>query len=144
GMIALIEKLLAGQHAYLSDDRCVYYAIRSFPDYGKLSHRRLDQATVSRIKSDDYDKAEMADFALWKAWDEADGDVKWDSPWGPGRPGWHIECSAMSMKYLGEQIDVHCGGVDNIFPHHQNEIAQSEPCTGKPFVKYWLHSAHLQ
>jgi cysteinyl-tRNA synthetase len=97
-----------------------------------------------RVKHDEYEKETVADFALWKAWDEADGEVKWDSPWGPGRPGWHLECSAMSIKYLGEQIDVHCGGVDNIFPHHQNEIAQSEPCTGKQFVKYWLHSAHLQ
>ena len=143
GMIALIEKLIATNHAYVSDDRCVYYSIKSFPEYGKLSHRRLDQETVSRIKSDDYDKAEMADFALWKAWDEADGDVKWDSPWGPGRPGWHIECSVMSMQHLGETFDIHCGGEDLIFPHHEDEIAQSEAATGKPFVRYWLHNSHL-
>jgi cysteinyl-tRNA synthetase len=142
-MIALIEKLVAKRHAYIGEDRCVYYSIKSFPDYGKLSHRRMDQATVSRIKSDDYDKEEMVDFALWKAWDEADGDVKWDSPWGPGRPGWHIECSVMSMKHLGQTFDIHCGGEDLIFPHHEDEIAQSEAATGKPFVRYWLHNAHL-
>ncbi len=143
GMIALIEKLIAKNHAYIGDDRCVYYSIKSFPEYGKLSHRRLDAETVSRIKSDDYDKEEMADFALWKAWDEADGDVKWDSPWGPGRPGWHIECSVMAMQHLGETFDIHCGGEDLIFPHHEDEIAQSEAATGKPFVRYWLHNAHL-
>ena len=85
----------------------------------------------------------MGDFALWKAWDEADGPVRWDSPWGPGRPGWHIECSAMATEFLGEQLDIHCGGVDNIFPHHEAEIAQTEGCTGKQFVRYWLHCAHL-
>jgi cysteinyl-tRNA synthetase len=142
-MIRLIETLLAKGHAYLGDDRCVYYSIKSFPDYGKLSHRRPDAETVSRIKSDDYDKQEMADFALWKAWDEADGEVKWDSPWGPGRPGWHIECSVMAMQHLGETLDIHCGGEDLIFPHHEDEIAQSEAATGKPFARYWLHNAHL-
>jgi cysteinyl-tRNA synthetase len=143
GMVRLIEKLQAKQHAYIGEDKCVYYSIKSFPDYGKLSHRRCGEQTVSRIKSDDYDKAEMADFALWKAWDEADGDVKWDSPWGPGRPGWHIECSVMSMQHLGETFDIHCGGEDLVFPHHEDEIAQSEAATGKPFVRYWLHNAHL-
>jgi len=145
GMVAMIEKLIAGNHAYVSDDKCVYYSIKSFPEYGKLSHRQVgDQsATVARIKNDDYDKEEMADFALWKAWDEKDGDVKWDSPWGPGRPGWHIECSVMSMQHLGETFDIHCGGEDLIFPHHEDEIAQSEAVTGKPFVRYWLHNAHL-
>jgi len=144
-MIELIEKLIAKNHAYLGDDKCVYYSIKSFPEYGKLSQRRVgDQSTaVARIKSDDYDKEEMADFALWKAWDEADGDVKWDSPWGPGRPGWHIECSVMSMKHLGETFDIHCGGEDLVFPHHEDEIAQSEAATGKPFVRYWLHNRHL-
>ncbi len=144
-MITLIETLLAKRHAYIGEDRCVYYSIKSFPEYGKLSQRKIgDQSTtVSRIKSDDYDKEEMADFALWKAWDEADGDVKWDSPWGAGRPGWHIECSVMSMKHLGETFDIHCGGEDLIFPHHENEIAQSQAATGKPFVRYWLHNAHL-
>jgi cysteinyl-tRNA synthetase len=95
------------------------------------------------VKHDEYDKEHIGDFALWKAWDEADGDVKWDSPWGPGRPGWHIECSAMSTALLGDQVDIHCGGVDNIFPHHEAEIAQSEGVTEKKFVRYWLHCAHL-
>jgi cysteinyl-tRNA synthetase len=95
------------------------------------------------VKHDEYDKEHIGDFALWKAWDEEDGDVKWASPWGPGRPGWHIECSAMAMALLGDQIDIHCGGVDNIFPHHEAEIAQSEGVTGKQFVRYWLHCAHL-
>jgi cysteinyl-tRNA synthetase len=145
GMIAMIKKLIAANHAYIGDDKCVYYSIKSFPEYGKLSHRRVgDQCTaVARIKNDDYDKEEMADFALWKAWDEKDGDVKWDSPWGPGRPGWHIECSVMSMQHLGETFDIHCGGEDLIFPHHEDEIAQSEAVTGKPFVRYWLHNSHL-
>jgi cysteinyl-tRNA synthetase len=95
------------------------------------------------VKHDEYDKEHIGDFALWKAWDEEDGDVKWDSPWGSGRPGWHIECSAMATALLGEQIDIHCGGVDNIFPHHEAEIAQSEGVTGKQFARYWLHCAHL-
>jgi cysteinyl-tRNA synthetase len=95
------------------------------------------------VKHDEYDKEHIGDFALWKAWDQDDGEVKWDSPWGPGRPGWHIECSAMSTALLGDQIDIHCGGVDNIFPHHEAEIAQSEGATGKKFVRYWLHCAHL-
>src|ERR1017187_399808 len=143
-MFRLIETLLAKGIAYRSEDGSIYYSITKFPSYGRLAHIRVDELRPGeRVKHDEYEKETVADFALWKAWDEADGEVKWDSPWGPGRPGWHIECSAMSMKYLGEQIDVHCGGVDNIFPHHQNEIAQSEPCTGKTFVKYWVHSAHL-
>jgi cysteinyl-tRNA synthetase len=95
------------------------------------------------VKHDAYDKEHIGDFALWKAWDEEDGDVKWDSPWGPGRPGWHIECSAMATAILGDQIDIHCGGVDNIFPHHEAEIAQSEGVTGRQFVRMWLHCAHL-
>jgi cysteinyl-tRNA synthetase len=144
-MFRLIEKLMAKGIAYRSEDGSIYYSIAKFPGYGRLAHIHVDELKPgTRIKHDEYEKETPADFALWKAWDEKDGDVKWDSPWGPGRPGWHIECSAMSMKYLGEQIDIHCGGVDNIFPHHQNEIAQSEPCTGKQFVKYWVHSAHLQ
>jgi len=96
-----------------------------------------------RISSDEYEKESVGDFALWKAWDENDGDVKWDSPWGPGRPGWHIECTAMATALLGDELDIHCGGVDNIFPHHEAEIAQSECCTGKTFTRYWLHCAHL-
>jgi cysteinyl-tRNA synthetase len=97
----------------------------------------------ARVAQDEYEKENVADFALWKAWDEQDGAVRWDSPWGTGRPGWHIECSAMSMRYLGESFDIHTGGVDNMFPHHDDEIAQSECATGKPFVRYWMHSAHL-
>jgi cysteinyl-tRNA synthetase len=144
-MIQFIEQLIAKKHAYVGDDKCVYYSIRSFPGYGKLSHRTMDdQSTaVARIKSDDYDKEEMADFALWKAWNEKDGDIKWPSPWGEGRPGWHVECSVMSMQHLGETFDIHCGGEDLIFPHHEDEIAQSEGVTGKPFVRYWLHNSHL-
>jgi len=99
--------------------------------------------STGRVKHDEYDKEHIGDFALWKAWDEEDGDVKWASPWGPGRPGWHIECSAMATALLGDQIDIHCGGVDNIFPHHEAEIAQSEGVSGKKFVRYWLHCAHL-
>jgi cysteinyl-tRNA synthetase len=95
------------------------------------------------VKSDEYEKEHVGDFALWKARDEEDGPVHWESPWGPGRPGWHIECSAMATQLLGEQLDIHCGGVDNIFPHHEAEIAQTEGCTGKKFVRYWLHCAHL-
>lgn len=144
GMIKLIETLIAKNHAYVADDGSVYFSLKSFPDYGKLSHRKLDeQVAGARVKQDEYAKEEMADFALWKAWVEADGDVKWDSPWGPGRPGWHIECSVMSMAHLGESFDIHCGGEDLVFPHHEDEIAQSEAATGKPFVKYWLHNAHL-
>jgi cysteinyl-tRNA synthetase len=99
--------------------------------------------STGRVKHDEYDKEHIGDFALWKAWDEEDGDVGWESPWGRGRPGWHIECSAMATALLGDQIDIHCGGVDNIFPHHEAEIAQSEGVTGKKFVRYWLHCAHL-
>jgi cysteinyl-tRNA synthetase len=143
-IIALIEKLVASKHAYVGDDGSVYYSIESFPEYGKLAHLKLDGLQQgARVDHDEYAKENVADFALWKAWKEADGDVKWDSPWGSGRPGWHIECSAMSMKHLGETFDIHCGGEDLIFPHHEDEIAQSEAATGKPFVRYWLHNAHL-
>jgi cysteinyl-tRNA synthetase len=143
-IIALIETLIAKKHAYVGDDNSVYYSIKSFKEYGKLAHLKLDNLQVgARVKHDEYAKEALADFALWKAWDEDDGDVKWASPWGVGRPGWHIECSAMSMKQLGETFDIHCGGEDLIFPHHEDEIAQSEAATGKPFVRYWLHNAHL-
>jgi cysteinyl-tRNA synthetase len=143
-IIRLIETLVARQHAYVADDKSVYFSINSYTGYGKLSQRNLeDQVAGARVKQDEYAKEQMADFALWKAWDEADGPVKWDSPWGPGRPGWHIECSAMSIKHLGPSFDIHCGGEDLVFPHHEDEIAQSEAATGKPFVKYWLHNAHL-
>ena len=143
-IIKLIETLIARKHAYVADDGSVYYSIQSFAQYGKLSHRKLDeQLAGARVKQDEYAKEQMADFALWKSWVEADGAVKWDSPWGAGRPGWHIECSAMSIKHLGATFDLHCGGEDLVFPHHEDEIAQSEAATGKPFVRYWLHNAHL-
>ncbi len=143
-MIALIQRLMERGFAYASDDRSIYFSIAKFADYGKLAH--LDRAGLkagARVAQDEYEKESAADFALWKAWDEQDGEVAWDSPWGRGRPGWHIECSAMSMKYLGPTFDLHTGGVDNIFPHHEDEIAQSEAATGRPFVKYWMHCAHL-
>lgn len=143
-MIKLIEILVARKHAYVAEDGSVYFSIKSFRDYGKLAHLDFDNLQFgARVAQDDYDKEHAADFALWKAWDEKDGDVKWPSPWGDGRPGWHIECSVMSMKHLGETFDIHCGGEDLIFPHHEDEIAQSEAATGKPFVRYWLHNAHL-
>jgi cysteinyl-tRNA synthetase len=143
-MIEMIGALISRGLAYQADDRSVYFRIHKFPNYGKLAHFDLTQLqSTGRVKHDEYDKEHIGDFALWKAWDEEDGDVKWDSPWGPGRPGWHIECSAMSTALLGDQIDIHCGGVDNIFPHHEAEIAQSEGVTGKKFVRYWLHCAHL-
>jgi len=143
-MIAMISALIAKGLAYQADDKSVYYRINKFPNYGKLAHFNLAELkSTGRVKHDEYDKEHIGDFALWKAWDEDDGDVKWDSPWGSGRPGWHIECSAMATAILGDQIDVHCGGVDNIFPHHEAEIAQSEGVTGKKFVNYWLHCAHL-
>ena len=143
-MIEMIATLISKGLAYQADDKSVYFRINKFPDYGKLAHIDLSQLqSTGRVKHDEYDKEHIGDFALWKAWDEDDGDVKWDSPWGPGRPGWHIECSAMSTALLGDQLDIHCGGVDNIFPHHEAEIAQSEGVTGKKFVRYWLHCAHL-
>ncbi|HSU86503.1 MAG TPA: cysteine--tRNA ligase [Chthoniobacterales bacterium] len=143
-MIAMIEKLMGCELAYQADDKSVYFRINRFPKYGHLAHFDLSELrSTGRVKSDEYDKEHVGDFALWKAWDEEDGDVWWESPWGRGRPGWHIECSAMATSLLGEQIDIHCGGVDNIFPHHEAEIAQSEGCSGRQFVRYWLHCAHL-
>src|SRR5438132_3471902 len=143
-MIEMIAALISRGLAYQADDKSVYFRINKFPDYGKLAHFDLTQLqSTGRVKHDEYDKEHIGDFAIWKAWDEEDGAVKWDSPCGPGRPGWHIECSAMSTALLGDQIDIHCGGVDNIFPHHEAEIAQSEGVTGEKFVRYWLHCAHL-
>jgi cysteinyl-tRNA synthetase len=143
-MIEMISILMERGLAYQAEDKSVYFRINKFPDYGKLAHFDLEELrSTGRVKSDEYDKEHVGDFALWKAWDEQDGDVKWGSPWGPGRPGWHIECSAMATQLLGDQLDIHCGGVDNIFPHHEAEIAQTEGCTGKKFVRYWLHCAHL-
>jgi len=144
-MIALVERLVEKGVAYKSDDGSVYFGVRKFPGYGKLAHIDFDnQRTGARCAADEYDKENVGDFALWKAWEPSDGPVGWDSPWGRGRPGWHIECSAMSMKYLGETFDLHTGGIDNLFPHHENEIAQAEAATGKPFVKTWMHCAHLR
>ena len=144
-MIALVEKLVEKGVAYKSDDGSVYFAVTKFPGYGKLAHIDFDnQRTGARCAADEYDKENVGDFALWKAWEESDGPVGWDSPWGRGRPGWHIECSAMSMKYLGETFDLHTGGIDNLFPHHENEIAQAEAATGKEFVRTWMHCAHLK
>jgi cysteinyl-tRNA synthetase len=143
-MIALVAKLLEKAYAYRSEDGSIYYDISKFKDYGKLAKVKVDELkTGARVKVDEYAKEEAQDFALWKAWDESDGNVFWEAPFGKGRPGWHIECSAMSMKYLGETLDIHCGGVDNMFPHHENEIAQSEAATGRKFVNYWLHNEHL-
>src|SRR6266699_2147909 len=143
-MIDMIGVLISRGLAYQADDKSVYFRINKFPDYGKLAHFDLTQLqSTGRVKHDEYDKEHIGDFALWKAWDEEDGDVGWESPWGRGRPGWHIECSAMATALLGDQIDIHCGGVDNIFPHHEAEIAQSEGVTGKKFVRMWLHCAHL-
>jgi cysteinyl-tRNA synthetase len=142
-MVRLIEILLEKKYAYKSHDGSIYFDIKKFKEYGKLSGITLEQLkdnASGRIKTDEYEKDNIQDFALWKAWDENDGDVFWETSLGNGRPGWHIECSAMSMKNLGEQIDLHTGGVDNIFPHHENEIAQSESITGKQFVKYWMHN----
>ena len=143
-MIALIEVLFDKGYAYKSDDGSVYYSIDKFAEYGKLAHLdREGMQAGARVAQDEYDKENAADFALWKAYVPEDGDVVWDSPWGKGRPGWHIECSAMSMKLLGESFDIHTGGVDNIFPHHEDEIAQSEAATGKPYSRYWMHCGYL-
>ena len=144
-MIDLVADLVKKGIAYQSEDGSVYFNVRKFPGYGKLAHIDFDhQQTGARCASDEYDKENVGDFALWKAWEESDGPVAWDSPWGKGRPGWHIECSAMSMKYLGETFDLHTGGIDIGFPHHENEMAQAEAATGKEFVKTWMHCAHLR
>lgn len=147
-MIDFIEKLLDKGVAYKSRDKSIYFAIDKCPSYGRLSHLKLDELQVgageSRVAHDEYDKDNLSDFVLWKAYDPGrDGPVYWDSPFGPGRPGWHLECSTMAIELLGETIDIHAGAVDNIFPHHENEIAQSEAFTNKHFVRYWVHSEHL-
>ncbi len=148
--IAMIEKLIAGGHAYVGSDGSVYYRVKSFDHYGRLSHFDLQtlqsQATNSAgspNQADEYDRETIADFSLWKARKDEDGDNFWESPWGQGRPGWHLECSAMSIKYLGETFDLHGGGEDLCFPHHENEIAQSEAATGKTFCHHWVHGVHL-
>jgi cysteinyl-tRNA synthetase len=143
-MISLIEKLVAKGAAYLSEDGSVYFRLASFPRYGCLCHLDLQNlVSGARVNQDEYEKEGVGDFVLWKKWVAADGDVGWDSPWGKGRPGWHIECSALSMEHLGPQIDIHGGGTDLRFPHHENEIAQSESVTGKTFVGHWFHVEHL-
>ena len=143
-MIEMIATLIERGHAYRADDGSVYFRIGSFSKYGQLAHIHLEDLKPSgRVSSDEYEKEQIGDFALWKAWTEADGEVFWESPWGRGRPGWHIECSAMATGLLGPQLDLHCGGEDNIFPHHEAEIAQSECVTGLPFVRLWMHCRHL-
>ena len=143
-MISMIERLLEKGFAYKEDDGSVYFNISSFPNYGKLTQINISaQRTGDRVMEDEYDKDAPQDFALWKGWKAEDGEVVWDAPWGRGRPGWHIECSAMSSESLGDHFDIHCGGVDNMFPHHENEIAQSQCATDQPFVNFWLHSEFL-
>ena len=144
-MLALIQALFDKGLAYKSDDGSVYFSVAKFAGYGHPAHIDLEgMQGGARVSQDEYDKVAVGDFALWKAHSDDDGDVVWDSPWGPGRPGWHIECSAMSMKYLGETFDIHTGGIDNLFPHHANETAQAEGATGKPFARLWMHCAHLR
>ncbi|MBO4290119.1 MAG: cysteine--tRNA ligase [Lachnospiraceae bacterium] len=144
GMIELIQKLIDGGHAYAVDDGTVYFRVRSFPGYGKLSGKNLhDLRSGNRtlLVTGEDQKEDPFDFVLWKP--KKEGEPSWPSPWGEGRPGWHIECSVMSQKYLGETIDIHGGGEDLVFPHHENEIAQSEAATGKPLAHYWMHNAFL-
>ena len=143
GMVEMIKTLVAKGKAYEVDGN-YYYKISAFKDYGKLAN--LDLAGLkagARVASDEYEKDSVSDFALWKAWQESDGDIFWETEIGKGRPGWHIECSVMSQKYLGNHFDIHTGGVDLMFPHHENEIAQSEGCTGSKSVNYWMHGEHL-
>ncbi len=144
GMIDMIKELIDKGHAYVSNDGTVYFRVKSFPEYGKLSHKNIDelQSGLRELKvSGENDKEASYDFVLWKP--KKEGEPYWESPWSDGRPGWHIECSVMSKRYLGEQIDIHGGGEDLVFPHHENEIAQSEACSGKHFAKYWMHNAFL-
>lgn len=144
GMIEMIQTLIDKGYAYVAQDGTVYYRTRSFKDYGKLSHKNLDDLRSggrSLLVSGEDQKQDALDFVLWKP--KKEGEPYWESPWCEGRPGWHIECSVMSRKYLGEEIDIHAGGEDLIFPHHENEIAQSEAANGKEFAKYWLHNGFL-
>ena len=143
-MIKTIENLERKGFTYTAEDGSVFFKISQFPEYGKLANLDPEQLkSGKRVAEDEYEKEEGRDFALWKGYKPDDGDVYWKSPWGKGRPGWHIECSVMSTCYLGDHFDIHCGGVDNIFPHHENEIAQSCAASGKAFVNYWLHNEHL-
>jgi cysteinyl-tRNA synthetase len=142
-MVELVKSLLKKGYAY-QNEGSTYFRIASFPSYGKLSHMDMEGLKAgARVSADEYEKEQVADFALWKGWDQKDGEVFWETEVGKGRPGWHIECSVMSMKYLGKPFDIHTGGVDLIFPHHENEIAQSEAATGEKFVNFWLHNEHL-
>ncbi|MCI8634016.1 MAG: cysteine--tRNA ligase [Eubacterium sp.] len=143
GMIEMISKLIEKGYAYATEDGTVYYRTRKFAEYGKLSHKNIDdlQAGHRDIRVTGDLKEDALDFVLWKP--KKEGEPYWESPWGDGRPGWHIECSVMSKKYLGDEIDIHAGGEDLIFPHHENEIAQSEAANGVPFSKYWMHNAFL-
>jgi cysteinyl-tRNA synthetase len=145
-MVALIDRLKDKGLAYTSEDGSTYFAINRYAKYGRLidfDKADLQAGAGGRIATDEYEKDSVADFALWKAYTEADGDVVWDSPYGRGRPGWHLECSAMAQQFLGETIDLHAGGIDLLFPHHENEIAQSEGATGKPFANHFVHNEHL-
>jgi cysteinyl-tRNA synthetase len=148
--IDMIVRLVDAGHAYATDEGSVYFRVSSFDDYGKLSRLKEREIThdhapagSGRMDADEYDRDSVCDFALWKSHKPTDGSVSWNSPWGPGHPGWHIECSAMSRAYLGDTFDLHAGAVDLIFPHHENEIAQSEASNGKPFARHWMHNAHL-
>lgn len=144
-MVDMIKALRDKGHTY-EEKGSIYFKLSTYSDYGRLSHMNLEELKAGasgRVDADEYEAEEARDFALWKAWDEEDGEVYWETELGKGRPGWHIECSAMSMKYLGSHFDIHCGGIDNMFPHHENEIAQSCCATGASFVNYWLHCAHL-
>lgn len=152
-MIQIIQKLLDTGFAYISEDNSIYYSIQKFKTYGELAHLDMGGMKESiRVNNDEYEKDAAADFALWKAYDATtDGENKWDAEFMvrgekkilPGRPGWHIECSACNRKFFGDQIDIHMGGIDLVFPHHQNEIAQTEAFTGKQFSKYWMHGGHM-
>ncbi len=146
--IEMIKGLISKELAYVGEEDSVYFRIAAFENYGRLAGLDPEELRANADQrlndADEYEKEGVNDFALWKAWKPEDGDNKWDSPWGPGRPGWHIECSAMSCKYLGNSFDLHSGGVDLIFPHHENEIAQSEGYSGEKFVRHWFHVAHLR
>lgn len=142
-MSDIVKILLDRKIAYRTNDG-IYFDISKFRKYGKLSHAKLESLEAGkRIRNDQYEKDQARDFVLWKFWDSDDGDIFWNEPIGKGRPGWHLECSAMSTKYLGQPFDIHAGGIDLVFPHHENEIAQSESCSGKKLANYWFHNEHL-
>ena len=145
-MVRLVQTLQEKGVAYRSEDGSVWFKIAAFPAYGRLSHldaRTLEAGAGGRVAADEYEKDSVQDFALWKAWTPEDGDVFWETPLGKGRPGWHLECSALAMQHLGQELDIHAGGVDLVFPHHENEIAQSEAATGRRFARLWVHNEHL-